>query len=110
MSKAKAYVDLARPFTLLMPMLGMVSGAATAWGAHHQRLPVTREILVPVMFGILMAGIFNAANNAINQIYDLPIDRVNKPKRPLPSGTLTMGEAWAFTGVTYVLTWVFAWR
>ena len=32
----------------------------------------------------------NAANNALNQIYDLDIDRVNKPKRPLPSGTLTM--------------------
>ena len=28
-----------------------------------------------------MAAVLNAANNAINQIYDLDIDRVNKPKR-----------------------------
>ena len=34
-----------------------------------------------------MAAVLNAANNAINQIYDLDIDRVNKPKRPLPAGT-----------------------
>jgi len=108
-TKAKAYVDLARPFTLLMPMLGMFSGAATAWGAHHAKPPVTVGLLVPIALGVLMAGIFNAANNAINQIYDLPIDRVNKPKRPLPSGTLTLGEAWVFTAVTYLLTWVLAW-
>ena len=33
-----------------------------------------------------MAAVLNAGNNALNQIYDLEIDRVNKPKRPLPSG------------------------
>ena len=109
MTRAKAYLDLARPFTLLMPMLGMFSGAATAWGAHHAKPPVTGALLLPVLLGVLMAGVFNAANNALNQIYDLPIDRVNKPKRPLPSGTLSLREAWVFTGVTYVVTWGLAW-
>jgi 4-hydroxybenzoate polyprenyltransferase len=33
-----------------------------------------------------MAAVLNAASNALNQIYDLEIDRVNKPLRPLPSG------------------------
>ncbi len=56
-----------------------------------------------------MAAVLNAANNALNQIYDLDIDRVNKPKRPLPSGALTVGEAWAFTLVTAFLAWVLAW-
>jgi geranylgeranylglycerol-phosphate geranylgeranyltransferase len=56
-----------------------------------------------------MAAVLNAANNAINQIYDLDIDRVNKPKRPLPSGRMTMSEAWAFTIATFVIAWVFAW-
>ena len=44
-----------------------------------------------------MAAVLNAASNAINQIYDLEIDRINKPQRPLPSGRLTMREAWIFT-------------
>ena len=109
MTRARPYVDLARPFTLLMPMLGMFSGAATAWGAHHDKPPVTGALLLPVALGVIMAGVFNAANNAINQIYDLPIDRVNKPKRPLPSGALTVGQAWVFTGAAYLLTWVLAW-
>ena len=42
-----------------------------------------------------MAIVFNAGNNALNQIYDLEIDRVNKGRRPLPSGRLTIAQAWA---------------
>jgi 4-hydroxybenzoate polyprenyltransferase len=101
--KARAFVELARPFTLLPPALGVVSGAVTAWGAGHHHLPVTWSLAVPVVCGALMAAVLNASNNAINQIYDLDIDRVNKPRRPLPAGTLTMGEAWAFTLATFVL-------
>ena len=44
-----------------------------------------------------MAALLNAGNNALNQIYDLEIDRVNKPKRPLTSGRLTIAQAWRFT-------------
>jgi len=106
--KARAYYDLSRPFTLLPPILGFVSGAVTSWGSGHSHPPFDADLVLPVVLGGLMAGVLNAGNNAINQIYDLAIDRVNKPKRPLPSGALTMGEAWVFTGVTYVLSWILA--
>jgi len=109
MNKIKLYADFARPFTLLPPALGVVSGAVTAWGAGHHKVPVTWELALPVVFGALMAAMLNAASNAINQIYDLEIDRVNKPKRPLPAGTLSMGEAWAFTWASFVVAWVLAW-
>jgi 4-hydroxybenzoate polyprenyltransferase len=109
MSKLSAYVDFARPFTLLPPALGVLSGAVTAWGAGHHKAPVTWELALPVVWGSLMAATLNAASNAINQIYDLEIDRVNKPKRPLPAGTLTMGEAWGFTWLTFIASWVLAW-
>ena len=107
-SKAKAYVELARPFTLAPPALGVLSGAVTAWGAGHSRPPLTAELLLPVLWGTLMAAVLNAANNALNQIYDLDIDRVNKPNRPLPSGALTIGEAWGFTAVTAAIAWALA--
>lgn len=105
----RSYVELARPFTLLPPALGVVSGAATAWGAGGAKAPLTAALLLPVLWGALMAAMLNAASNAINQIYDLEIDRVNKPRRPLPAGTLTMGQAWGFTGASFVVAWVLAW-
>jgi len=109
MSKAKAYLELARPFTLLPPALGVLSGAITAWGAGHHKPSVTLGLVLPVIWGTLMAAVLNAANNALNQIYDLDIDRVNKPKRPLPSGSLSLGEAWLFTWLTFAVAWVLAW-
>jgi 4-hydroxybenzoate polyprenyltransferase len=109
MSKLRAYVEFARPFTLAPPALGVLSGAVTAWGAGHHKAPVTWELLLPVVWGSLMAATLNAASNAINQIYDLEIDRVNKPKRPLPAGTLSMGEAWGFTWASFILSWLLAW-
>jgi 4-hydroxybenzoate polyprenyltransferase len=109
MRKLKCYVDLARPFTLLPPALGVVSGAVTAWGAHGTRDPITLATFLPVLWGALMAAVLNSASNAINQVYDLDIDRINKPKRPLPSGALSMREAWVFTLGAYALSWVLAW-
>ena len=109
MIKLKTYVDFARPFTLLPPALGVVSGALTAWGAHGTRSAVTLATALPVRWGALMAAVLNSASNAINQIYDLEIDRVNKPKRPLPAGRLAMREAWAFTAGCFVLAWLLAW-
>ena len=106
--KTRAYLELGRPFTLIAPGLGFLSGAITAIGAYP-RDPLSWPVLAPALIGSLMAMVFNAGSNALNQIYDLEIDRVNKGKRPLPSGRLTIGEAWVFTAVAYVLTLVLAW-
>ena len=63
-----------------------------------------------MLWGTLMAAVLNAANNAINQIYDLDIDRVNKPKRPLPAGTLTMRRGLGLHArLPSLLAWVLAW-
>jgi 4-hydroxybenzoate polyprenyltransferase len=104
----RAYVDLARPFTLVAPALGFISGALTAVGASP-REPWSSSLMTAPLLGSAMAALLNAGNNALNQIYDLDIDRVNKPKRPLPSGRLTIPQVWWFTNITYALALVLAW-
>jgi chlorophyll/bacteriochlorophyll a synthase len=104
----RAYLDLARPFTLVAPALGFVSGALTAVGAAP-RAPFSAGVLVAPLIGSVMAALLNAGNNALNQIYDLEIDRVNKPKRPLTSGRLAIAQARRFTIVTYAVSLVLAW-
>lgn len=106
--KLRLYAELGRPFTLLPPALGVLSGAITAIGARpHEGWSWT--VLQPALIGALMAAVFNAGNNALNQIYDLEIDRINKGKRPLPSGRMTIADAWGFTIVAYVVTAILAW-
>ncbi|HEY3382755.1 MAG TPA: UbiA family prenyltransferase [Vicinamibacterales bacterium] len=107
-SRFRIYLEFARPFTLFAPALGMASGGAAAIGA------VPREgwswwLIVYPLVGTLMAAVLNAASNGLNQIYDFDIDAVNKPKRPLTSGRMTMREAWVFTVVTFAAAWILAW-
>jgi 4-hydroxybenzoate polyprenyltransferase len=113
MRKLGDYLRLARPFTLLPPLLGIVSGAVCAWGSVHNPDPsreLTLSVVLTVALGSLCAAFLNAANNAINQIYDLEIDRLNKPGRPLVTGALSLGEGWRFTWAMYFLgvapTWL----
>lgn len=108
MASARTYLELGRPFTLIAPALGVASGAITAAGAA----PAERwslDLLIYPLLGSLMAAVLNAGNNALNQIYDYEIDRVNKPRRPLPSGRVTRREAWTFTLITYAIALWLAW-
>ena len=104
----RLYLEFARPFTLFAPALGMASGGAAAIGAAP-REPWSWALVVYPGIGALMAAVLNAASNGLNQIFDVEIDRINKPKRPLPSGRLSPGEAWAFTLAAFVAAWLLAW-
>ncbi|HYU36002.1 MAG TPA: UbiA family prenyltransferase [Thermoanaerobaculia bacterium] len=112
MSKLPLYNQLARPFTLLPPLLGIISGSICAFGSVHNPDPARRltlAVVLTVALGSLCASFMNAASNAINQIYDLEIDRINKPGRPLVTGALSLREAWGFTWIFYVLALVPTW-
>jgi 4-hydroxybenzoate polyprenyltransferase len=107
-SRASLLLEFSRPFTLVAPALGFASGAATAIGAAPAE-PWRLEVVLFPCVGLIMAAVLNAASNALNQIYDLEIDRINKPRRPLPSGRLSMADAWQFTLAAYAVALGLAW-
>ncbi len=86
------WLEITRPFTLFPPLLGMVSGALSAWGSGRSRLEPT-DAVMSVVLGAVMAALLNAASNVLNQICDLRIDRINRPDRVLPSGRMTIRSA-----------------
>ncbi len=106
------YLRLARPFTLLPPLLGIVSGALCAFGSAHNPDParrVTWAVVLTVAIGSLCASAMNAASNIVNQIADLEIDRKNKPDRPLVTGEVAIPRAWAAAAVLYILAILPTW-
>ena len=110
--KLRLFVTLARPFTLLPPLLGIVSGSICAFGSVHNPDPARRltlAVAATVVLGSLCASLMNAASNAVNQIYDLEIDRLNKPGRPLVTGALSLAEAWRFSWLFYALALIPTW-
>jgi 4-hydroxybenzoate polyprenyltransferase len=96
MQKIGILWSFSRPFTLIPPVVGIVSGAFVGIGAT--RTPVRWPL---IFVAALAAATLNAASNALNQICDLENDRLNKPLRALPSGQLSRGEAILFASVLY---------
>ncbi len=108
----KRYIDFTRPFTLLPPTFGVISGAICAFGSAWNPDPArqwTASVIFTVILGSVCAALLNAASNVINQIYDLPIDMQNKPQRMLPSGKISSANAWTYTWVLYLLAVVPTW-
>lgn len=107
MRRLHLYWEFVRPFTLIAPALGMLSGGVTALGAGTP-VAITSGRLLDIALGTLMAALLNGASNGINQIYDLDVDRVNKPGRPIPSGRMSIREAGQVTAVLYAGALLFA--
>lgn len=106
-SAAASYLTLTRPFTLVMPALGMLTGGTIALGAHalppEGPPPIITNVWARIAIGTLMAAVLNGASNVLNQVYDLEIDRINKPERVLPSGALTPRQAMRFSIALYAI-------
>lgn len=108
----KRYIRLSRPFTLVPPLLGIVSGAVCAFGSAHNPDParrVTWAVVITVAVGSLCASAMNAASNIVNQIADLEIDRKNKPGRPLVTGEISIASAWRAAALLYAVAILPVW-
>lgn len=111
-SRARLYFAFTRPFTLLPPTFGVLSGALTALGSAHHPDPERRftvPVLVAVLVGSCCAALLNAASNVLNQYHDLEIDRRNKPLRPLASGAISIGAGRRFAALLYALAILPTW-
>ncbi len=100
MAKLKIYLELVRPFTLIAPMVGFLSGAIIASEAMPNFY---------CLVGALSAAILNAASNVNNQYFDLDIDRINKPFRPFPSGRISKRQIIIFTLLLYFSALILSW-
>jgi 4-hydroxybenzoate polyprenyltransferase len=98
--KLKVIIELCRPFTMLAPAVGVLAGA---FMAAEGKLPHAVTLVAA-----LVGGLLNAASNALNQITDLEIDKVNKPSRPIPSGRMTVSTAATIAVILYLICFLLA--
>ena len=89
-------VRLTRPLNVVLFMAGGALGGLLAGGGSAFAAPHAGQLAL----ACLSAALIGAGANAINDVYDLAIDRQNRPDRPLPAGDVSVGEArglWAGT-------------
>ena len=86
--KFKDAIEIARPVNCLMGALTVVIGLL------NTRLDVPLEkFTVNIILGVLTYIFLAASTNIINDIYDIEIDKINRPERPIPRGSISLKQA-----------------
>jgi len=83
MKHAGAYLQLIRPVNVAIAAGAVLVGALSSGVRPGEA----------VWLACLVAGLITAGGNAVNDVYDLEIDRINRPLRPLPSGRVSRKRA-----------------
>jgi geranylgeranylglycerol-phosphate geranylgeranyltransferase len=86
-----AYLELARPLNGIIAFISAWLGGVFASRGSTENLWDLRLLLVSVAAFLLLS-----AGNAINDYCDYNIDRINRPRRPLPSGRIQRLHALIF--------------
>ncbi|EHO42335.1 UbiA prenyltransferase [Caldithrix abyssi DSM 13497] len=95
----KNYWQLSRPLNVSIAMI-------TIWVAAF--ITPQFHLNYKLYFAAVIAGLMTAGANIINDLYDIDIDRINKPNRPLPSGRATQKEARVYFVLNYALSFALA--
>ena len=92
-SRTRAYLAEIRVVNCLM------AAFASLIGIFVSKAPLVYDVIVPALLAFVAVFLVTAGGNVINDCFDVDIDRVNKPRRALPSGLITRRSA-----LVYALT------
>lgn len=92
-------IKLSRPANVIISFLTIIIAAELAWGL---------DPLNYVLLAALSAALITMGANVINDYYDIEIDRINKPNRPLAAGTVSKKTAFIYFIFVYFLAWCLA--
>ena len=102
-SKFQLCISLLRPVTIVQAVGALVVGCL----AIDARLPIPASILIPAVMSVYTSY---GSGMAMNDCVDAPADQQHPQKqhRPIPSGQVTLREAWMFTTTVVVCSLVLA--
>ncbi|MHC5001833.1 MAG: UbiA family prenyltransferase [Planctomycetota bacterium] len=100
MGTLRAYVELARLSNAPTCATNVLVGAAAAAAATGRTLDWTAAALTSI--GVVLLYV---AGMALNDLVDVDLDRRERPRRPLPSGRVSMSGARRFVAATLALGW-----
>ncbi|PIW70227.1 MAG: hypothetical protein COW08_03050 [Ignavibacteriales bacterium CG12_big_fil_rev_8_21_14_0_65_30_8] len=91
MDKIKAVFKIIRPLNILITFISVIVGGIIALKSNF--------IPQSLLFAALAEALTFSSGNIINDIFDLEIDKINRPERVLPSRIITINLA----GIIYLL-------
>ena len=84
-----AYISLTRPVNALMTFIAVFAAGYIAGAKQH-------DVLL-LLLAAFAAALLGSAGNCINDVFDLDIDRINRPARAIAAGVVTQSRAQLFS-------------
>lgn len=86
--KIKDAIEILRPINALM------GGLTVIIGVLNTRIGIEPLILIfNIILGVLTYFFISGSGMVINDYYDIEIDKINRPDRPIPRGSITLKQA-----------------
>jgi len=86
--KFKDALEICRPINDIM------GGLTVVIGILNTRTGVTPNLfIINIILGMITYFFLAAASMIVNDIYDIEIDKINRPDRPIPSGRISLEQA-----------------
>jgi geranylgeranylglycerol-phosphate geranylgeranyltransferase len=86
--KLKDTIEIIRPHNDLMGSLTVIIGYLNTRTAMN-----LGAFLLNIILGVITYFFIAGSGMVVNDIYDVEIDRINKPNRPIPRGSITLKQA-----------------
>ena len=98
--KVRAHLELLDPVTWIS-VFPCLAGGVMASGAMQ---PTVHDYLLLLAIFLMFGPLGTGFSQSVNDYFDLELDRVNEPSRPIPSGRLTEMEALGNSVVALLLS------
>ncbi len=92
-------MSLPAHFRITRPHNAVVAGLAAALGY----LIATGSLTPGVLLLVVVVACITAGGNVLNDVFDIEIDRINRPERPIPSGAVSLNGARLFAGLLFLV-------
>ncbi len=95
--KAASYISLIRPANSVLVGFAVIVGIAVTSHDYHQIFTIR------AFFGFFTGFFISSFSMVSNDVYDVEVDRINQPERPIPSGTIAIQQAKIFSVILLIL-------
>ena len=92
--------------SILRPLNGVMSIIAVWIGSLIAGAPLMPSFAV--VLGMISVFLISGGGMAINDFFDAEIDKLNRPKRPIPSGKISSRKALIYSGALFVVGCAFS--
>lgn len=103
LAKSKGFFFILRPFNSSLAGLATFVGIMIAIG--YESIP---KYFIEISLAMIVTTCIAGGGYVINDYFDLAIDKINQPQRPLPSGLISPKEAYYYSIILFSLGFIFS--